>query len=276
MGASPLRRTVARRSQGPIRSSSGRRIGDGIANQSSWHIVNRLKMSESCPDCGASVEYRTRTTQVLAGTCGDCGETFTIIHDGPTTAGTEAAGVETASAEAPSEKAATRPPRSPVVSPNCPDCDAALVLQSANGPAIQATCPECRSKFTYLLTSAPAVEMSSERRRPRSSSDDRGDNFSSRSARPCRECGGMLKFTTGPDGTVQGECTSCGNRFKLPPREDRGDRRGRFSKGPRASGGWSGGSRREGAPRYGSSRPYRRRDSPERGGDDSPRPRRGR
>ena len=47
-------------------------------------------------------------------------------------------------------------------------------------------------------------------------------------ARPCRECGAPLRFSTGPDGAISGECDACGNKFTLPPKREgfRGGSRG--------------------------------------------------
>ena len=166
-------------------------------------------MSNSCPDCGADVEFESRPSRVMNGHCSDCGHAFTIFEG----------------AEPPAPGEASAAPSSPA--PPCSSCGAALVLQPGPGGGFAAECSGCGSTFRYVLEGPPPRE---ERERPFSRAppmrdDRRGPPMAS--SRPCRECGGTLRFITSPEGGVTGECTSCGNRFTLPPRRDSGyDRRG--------------------------------------------------
>ncbi|HEV2317909.1 MAG TPA: hypothetical protein VGV89_10115 [Thermoplasmata archaeon] len=212
-------------------------------------------MTNSCPGCGAKLDYDVTPGRLLAGECESCGGDFTVFEPGeatPTTGATEgAAGAEEGAG--PGTPSAS-PLGSVIPSSSCPDCGGSLELQSAEGASLRLVCTECEVPFTFVPQRVVEVESSGPPR------DSRLGRDGARPARPCRECGGQLKFTTGPDGMVSAECASCGNRFTLPPRRfDGGDRRGRF--GPRQGGGgyrdrgsggdrrWSGGGdRRRSAP----------------------------
>ena len=196
----------------------------------------RWNVTSSCPDCGAGIDFLVRTARVLSGSCGDCGRKFTIVQDSPALPDPPGAAVPLGSVvtfdvggESPPEN---RPPPSDS-SPKCGDCGASLTLLGSSEGNIEATCPGCSSTFTYLLSEAPSAGTTERRPfRGRAPRED-ASGFSAPRARPCRECGGPLRFSTGAEGTVTGECSACGNRFTLPPRRDGGDDRRR--RGPRAN-----------------------------------------
>jgi hypothetical protein len=219
-------------------------------------------MTRTCPDCGTPMEYDTRTTTVLMGTCGGCGHQLMVLQNG----GMPAGGPEGAM-PSPTEGVA-----SPPEGPPCPACGAALTFRSAGGPRMEATCTGCGAVTAYVPAgSAPREFPRREGPRP-GRFDDSGPGFRSSNARPCRECGGPLRFTTAPDGTISGECTSCGNRFILPPRRDfEGGRGGgrRFDRGP-PRGKYAG---RSGPRSYGRppARGFRRREERDEDEDDRPR-----
>lgn len=185
-------------------------------------------MPRTCPDCGTSVEYSTRTAYVLNGTCGQCGLVLTVVQDAPgTPSGAPPAGTTTARPAGDTTAHGTEPP--------CPACGSALTFRSGSAGGIEATCAGCGANATYVPAgSAPRGEFAPERRRPERSSGP-GGGFPSSNARPCRECGGPLRFSTNPDGTVAAECGQCGNRFVLPPRRDSDGGGGgrRFDRGSR-------------------------------------------
>jgi DNA-directed RNA polymerase subunit RPC12/RpoP len=220
-------------------------------------------MAKTCPDCGAEVTYSPRTVELLEGHCDGCGHSVVLVP--PSTVPTEADRAAAASA-APSAA--------------CWDCGGALTLTVRPNRMVEAVCADCET-VTRLAVAAPAMSEDRERPAPRRSfdreerrgpprDDSRGDRPA---ARPCRQCGATLQFTQLPDGTVEGSCPSCGNRFTMRPREDRGDSRGGYGRRPSYGGGGGGGFRR---PSYGG-RPQRRpyqRDRSDDGDDDRPRRRR--
>jgi DNA-directed RNA polymerase subunit RPC12/RpoP len=172
----------------------------------------RCTVSNSCPDCGADVEFVSRPSRVMNGQCSDCGHAFTIFEGAePPATGS--------SAETPGSPAAAGPP--------CSDCGAALSLAPGPSGSIAAECGGCGSKFQFVLEGSPPPRGPPPRfsRGPPMRDDRRGPPVPG--SRPCRECGGPLRFVTSPEGGVTGECESCGNRFTLPPRRDSGfERRG--------------------------------------------------
>jgi len=230
-------------------------------------------MSSSCPHCGAAVEFAGRDARILNGTCADCHGTFTIVEDGAPAPD----GVRDAPAfQEPSGVAQeTRGVSASTVS--CADCGTPVVLRSTSNATIEAACPVCRTTRTYLLDRS--LEGSDHGRRPgfARSGDEGRRRFNPASARPCRECGGPLRFSTAPDGTVTGECVACGNRFSLGPRRRAGPAAGRWGgRGDRereggfrryqGSRGRPGGGAPRGGARYGDgSRPFRRRSRPSEG-----------
>ena len=203
---------------------------------------------------------------MLTGTCADCHRVTTLV-EGPLPLGTpEAAATE----GAPTGEVASPAPGGP----ECAECGSLLTITARDDGLLEVACAECETTTTFVPEgSAPPRaprERSDRYERPRGRDGGAGEGSSN--ARPCRQCGAPLKFTTDADGVLTGECTSCGNRFTLPPRREggfgRGDRGGgdRYSaRGPprygRKPGCWSGGSS-GGRPRYGGGTGgYRRRES---------------
>jgi hypothetical protein len=162
--------------------------------------------------------------------------------------------------------------------PACAECGGPLTIE-IDGRTLTAECDSCDTTIQFFQGDPDSRPSRPPRERsfdgPRR--EGGGEGFRPMNARPCRQCGAPLKFTTGEDGVLTGECESCGNRFTLPPRRDSG--RGGFG-GPGRRGPpgrfaprrdyRSGGDRRP--PRPGGSR-YRPRDRDSSEGDDE-RPRR--
>lgn len=208
---------------------------------------------------------------MLTGTCSGCQRVTTLV-EGPLPLGTAVPGD---GEEVPSADGGSGP------GPECAECGSLLTVSAREDGMLEVSCAECETTTTFVPEgSAPPRAPRDRDERP--SRDDRprrreesGGGFAN--ARPCRQCGAPLKFTTDSEGVLTGECSSCGNRFTLPPRRDsgpgRGDRGGYSPRGPprygRKPGGWSSGGGSGGRPRYGgSSGGYRRREGSS-DGDDS-------
>ncbi len=141
----------------------------------------------------------------------------------------------------------------------CPSCGEALTFQQNDKGEVIGTCDTCGTSSTFVLFDPEAHTEPRMDRERAPSRGFRGGGFSGGrpqgGGRGCRQCGGPLEFSTRPDGSVTGRCTECGNRFTLPPREDRGGRGGggygrggggrSYGRGPR-EGGWGGGPPRSG------------------------------
>lgn len=244
-------------------------------------------MADVCPDCGAEAGFVERNARVLQGSCAGCGRTFTIVQEVSADAGAFPPAAPAATPGVSEEgPAAPAPPTAP--GPACGVCGSSLALRSMSETSFEARCGSCGTAFTYVLATSPGGFARAPFPARRGPAEEGGPRYGAPRSRPCRECGGPLRFTTDPDGNVTGECTSCGNRFTLPPRRefgggrgDRGDRRGparSYSRASRGPGRWS--PRREGdRPRpFNSNGPaYRRRErrpEPDDDEDDSRRRRR--
>lgn len=222
-------------------------------------------MPNTCPDCGATVEFSAATARVLHGDCSGCGHAFTILEGMPPIPPGHASELPGTGADEPTPDA-----------PACGSCGASLTVRTSSDTTLEAVCSSCNSRFSYTLATAPTEREPARRpRRFEPVTEERGDFGRERPpSRPCRECGGSLQFTTTPDGLVTGECAQCGNRFTLPPRREDGGRGGgrppfrrpgaggfRPRYGGGGGGGFSRGSSRNGPPRSaGGARPYRRRE----------------
>jgi hypothetical protein len=193
-------------------------------------------MASSCPDCGSEVEYTDREVRLRTGTCGACGHEFTFVAGTaialgatPPTGGTSAG-----------EDAAPVPG-----GPECADCGTPLAFRARSDGSLEAACEECETT-TLFVPSAGREERRPPRGRP--ARDDRDSGMGPRS-RPCRQCGAPLRFSTNDEGSLVGECDSCGNKFVLPPRDFRGGGRSDDRRSGRPGGGRYGPPR--GRPSYG-------------------------
>jgi hypothetical protein len=216
-------------------------------------------VKSSCPGCGESVDLEGRSVQLWSGSCPSCQRELSLLEGAALDSDRPALAEGTAG---PAAAAVSGGPAIP-----CPDCAGVLALRPAPAGGLHAVCGSCEAEFDFRIQS-PEEDMPSPRgeggRGPprRFDREEGGDRPPSR---PCRECGGPLRFSTGPDGRVTGECSSCGNRFTLPPREDRG----RFGRG-RPGGG---SSDRRFTRQLGGPRTYAGRGPPRRGGFDRGPPR---
>ncbi len=239
-------------------------------------------MEQACPECGAEVPLTERPAKLLEGSCGGCGHHLTLIRRAPVPGGPapeptavptdEPAGEEEDDAEVDDEDEVAAP-----VGPECPTCGGPLTVRLASPTSMEASCPSCHTSTAYVQADRgerprpPGREFRG--RPPRGPRDERGPP---RESRPCRECGGALRFSTGEDGGVVGECTSCGNRFTLPPRREFGGGRGGPRPGGRFERGGYGGGPRRWTPRSdrGGGGRFRRRDDSRGDGDEDDRRRR--
>jgi len=230
-------------------------------------------MSTTCPGCGAAMELTEAPARLLSGTCAGCGRSVTVLE------GTHPPRIPGDHAAPEGDLSKTDDDAEPTASgPECPECAAPMTVQLVGPQRLEVGCADCGTTTVYAPERAAPIGTGDERptrsprfggARPRG--PDRGDRFERPPGRPCRECGGQLRFSTSEDGLVTGECTSCGNRFTLPPRREGGRGRGppdfRSSRGgfrPRF-GSPRGGDRRErgGGRPVRSSRPYSRSDDDE-------------
>ncbi len=183
------------------------------------------------------MEFSERAVVLRSGTCPSCAKEFAYV-EGTTLTGHLPEG---------SESEAATPVGAPVVvagdGPECPTCGGPLEIQTGREGALIVRCEDCETQTVYR----PEGERGPrERRGPRPEGRRPEPDFESRS-RPCRKCGAPLRFTTGEDGMLVGECDSCGNRFTLPPRRDSGGAGGYRGRPAGDRGGYRG---------RGGSRPY--------------------
>ncbi len=204
----------------------------------------------SCPECGADAVFEERAARLLQGSCPDCGRAFTILQHASEHA--PALGDVPATAGAAPALDEDGVPRAAPDGPACGVCGTTLAVRASSETSLEVTCPSCETRVSYVLDRPEArprerrfVEVSrggprEDRGPPR---EDRGgprDDREGPRARPCRECGGPLSFTTDAEGNVSGECASCGNRFTLPPRPRFGGGGGRGPPGATEGGGSTG------------------------------------
>lgn len=165
-------------------------------------------MADTCPACGAEMEYSERAVTLRTGTCPSCAKAFAFV-EGSTLSDHLPAPGESSGATlvgAPVEVAED--------APECDECGSALAFRTGRNGAILGVCSECETTTVYRPASESATEER-ERRAPRAEFQGPGGPRS----RPCRKCGAPLRFSTTDDGLLVGECDACGNRFTLPPRE---------------------------------------------------------
>jgi hypothetical protein len=203
-------------------------------------------MTSTCPDCGTAVEVSVRNARLMSGTCSDCGRPLLMIQE---VAILEGGNEGPGEGEIGAGRGITTPAAD---GPQCGKCHAPLGFRATDTGGIESVCSSCGATLTYLPAGSereePRFRPADRDRRPPGRGGDR-EFVSAPATRPCRECGGALRFSTNPDGTVTGECSSCGNRFNLPPRSDsRGRGGGGFGGDRRGGGGYRPGGRREWTP----------------------------
>lgn len=199
---------------------------------------------------------------MLTGTCADCHRVTTLVE------GTLPLG--SSGGSTPSSPPASG---SPAAGPECADCGGPLTVRAREDGTLEVACEECDTTTTFVAQEGgrPPPAPRREERWSRGSRSPRDDAERTPRSRPCRQCGAPLTFTTAEDGTLTGECASCGNRFSLPPRRTGpagtrdGFRQGFGGRGgrrdDRTRGGWSGRGRTSGrryGDRPGNFRPRRR------------------
>ncbi|MCI4335092.1 MAG: hypothetical protein L3K04_05660 [Thermoplasmata archaeon] len=208
---------------------------------------------KACPSCGSALEYEHSPAELESATCGTCERQFTLVTPG--------SGPATLVSESTEEEAETA--AGPAMA--CSECGGSMQLDLSRAGQILATCDSCEHRVTFLASDGKRPWT------PRAGREERGPPRDRDSAagpsRPCRKCGGALQFSRDEEGNTVGECESCGNRFTLPPREDRGGPPRSYGRGRSdAGGGYRG--RPSGPPRsYGRGRPSRYSD---RDGGDAP------
>lgn len=240
----------------PVKGPGRRAKGAASAHQSKG-------MPSSCPACGVEMEFTDRSVVLRAGTCPSCQKAFAFV-EGATLS--EHLGPEAEEGEA---TPVGVPLRVSENAPECEDCGSPLTFRSGRGGTVLADCTECETTTVYRLESGATEARETERRRPS------GEGLPERGGprgRPCRKCGAPLRFSTGEDGLLVGECESCGNRFTLPPRGG-GGRGGYGGQGRSPYGSRDFRASRGGRPPFrdrgpGGSRPFRRRDRRARPRDD--------
>jgi ssDNA-binding Zn-finger/Zn-ribbon topoisomerase 1 len=214
-------------------------------------------MASTCPECGSAMEFADHEVRLKTGVCPSCSKEFAMVEGSTVSArlGSPPARGPTSTAEEDDEEEEVE-----VVEggPECEECGTPLAIGPGPNGSLKVACPECETSTIF-------VPQSEER--PKERSRERGPRFESEGprSRPCRKCGAPLRFSTGEDGLLVGECEACGNRFTLPPRPDRGGGNRGFRGGPPygrrefRSGG--GGPRRFSDRREGrGGRPFRSRD----------------
>ena len=157
------------------------------------------------------MEFEQHDVRLRTGVCPTCAKEFAFVEG---TAVSSRLGTPPVEAEDETVEGGERETRAPVPGgPECAECGTPLTFREGPRGSVEATCDECETTTVYV----PKPEHArAERGRPK-----RFDEEAPR-GRPCRRCGAPLRFSTGEDGLLVGECESCGNRFTLPPRPQRG------------------------------------------------------
>jgi len=220
-------------------------------------------MANSCPDCGTSMEFEERSVRLRTGVCPSCAKEFAFV-EGATVSkhlGSPPAGAETSPSPEGEEGELAAGVDSGL---ECEECGSPLTVEPGENGTLKVGCPECETVAVFV---PKGEEGRPERSPPR---DRRRFDQEGPRGRPCRQCGAPLRFSTGDDGMLIGECASCGNRFTLPPRPGGRGGGGGFRSGPGYGRRDFRPGRREGS-RYSSRgpgrRPYRKDGRRDRAGD---------
>ena len=148
-------------------------------------------------------EVRLRT-----GVCPSCSKEFAFV-EGTTVSGRLGSPPAGGGAEPEGEEGLRTAAESGL---ECEECGSPLSVRDGGHGSLEVACPECETTTIVVPKRGPPREG---RERP-----GRFDAEPPR-GRPCRKCGAPLRFSTGEDGLLVGECDACGNRFTLPPRPER-------------------------------------------------------
>lgn len=155
------------------------------------------------------MELEQREVRLRTGVCPACTKEFAFV-EGSTVS--SRLGSPPSLAEGESEGGAEEG-KGTLGGPECDECGSPLSFREGPRGSLEVTCDECETTTVFVPKSK--AERPDRERPPRFDSEPpRG--------RPCRQCGAPLRFSTGEDGLLVGECAACGNRFTLPPRADRG------------------------------------------------------
>jgi putative hemolysin len=182
-------------------------------------------MARSCPSCGADADFSVEAVELLRSHCASCGGSFTIVREREGAAGAPAASGDRVPAGA-TPPVEGEVPGIPGFELACASCGEPMFVTVASPTMIEARCTGCDAELKFVASTGRERPMREERGGRGRPSAPMG------AARPCRECGGPLSFSTEADGTVVGSCASCGNRFSLPARrEPRDGDRGGYGRG---------------------------------------------
>jgi len=178
-------------------------------------------MTNSCPDCGAAIEYEQREVRLRTGVCPSCTKEFAFFEGATVSSrlGALPSGSEPEAATTPGERVTAEG------GPECEECGSPLSFREGRGGSLEVVCSECETTTVFV----PKSEAAAPRRERPAQFDADGPPR----GRPCRKCGAPLRFSTGDDGMLVGECEACGNRFTLPPRPEGGGGDRRFGGNPR-------------------------------------------
>ena len=185
-------------------------------------------MPNNCPQCGSAMEYEVHEVRLRTGTCPACSKEFALV-EGETVA--SRLGAAPPSSEASDEEDNEAGAGAVVAGgPECEECGSPLLFREGPHGTLEVRCDECETMAVFV----PQSEAPS-RGRPRGTREGPAremDAFAPR-GRPCRKCGNPIQFSTQEDGVLVGECSSCGNRFTLPPRREGPEGGRRFDRRPR-------------------------------------------
>ncbi|MGI0052885.1 MAG: hypothetical protein ACREC5_04450, partial [Thermoplasmata archaeon] len=153
-------------------------------------------MTDTCAGCGASVDFESRPAEVRRATCPACGQGTEVIR--LLVAG--AAPAEGVSGAVPGE--VTPPPKFTI---SCPECEGSMTLRIASPDLLEGKCASCSAIAAFARRMDGEEEESEEEpeeaapARPRAWAPrppSRGFPSDRPPTRPCRECGGELRFST--------------------------------------------------------------------------------
>lgn len=167
------------------------------------------------------MDFEEREVHLRTGTCPSCAKEFAFV-EGSTVSHLAPTGPPSAGG---SEEGAERGAGA-TGGPECETCGAPLAFREGSRGSLEVVCTDCETTTTFVPQRAAGRPERYRERAPRF------DDSTPSRGRPCRRCGAPLRFSTGEDGNLVGECESCGNRFTLPPRDGDSGARPRGRGGP--------------------------------------------